>query len=126
MSSGPVADCVWAPAPSQAAFAPGNLVQSPRRAGGTSPRWPPPSPSAGHHRAGCLESYPIDEVQFFGIDHLSLGRVETLAVDAVQAAATTRTCPCRRERGAGFTTISISWPRSVRKCINLSVENPES
>lgn len=40
--------------------------------------------------------------------------------------ATTRMRPCRRERGAVFTTISTSRPSSVKKCISLPVEKPES
>ncbi len=42
------------------------------------------------------------------------------------AAATTRMRPWRRERGAVFTTISTSRPSSVKKCMSLPVEKPET
>ena len=40
--------------------------------------------------------------------------------------ATTRRCPWRRDRGAGFTVISTSRPSTVRKYISRSVEKPDS
>src|SRR5437879_12622411 len=40
------------------------------------------------------------------------------------AVATTRRCPWRRDRGAGFTVVSTSRPSRVRKCISRSVARP--